>query len=319
MRRGSFAGERGSGKTTLARLFRKLLPEGGAFVTVPLNVTEDALLGTIDVEATIKTGVATVQRGLLSRAHDGVIFIDDVNLLSSESVSLVLETSGRKENIIEREGLSTRHPADFILLSTMDPEEGLLSPHLLDRFGMCVFWKSVSEKTGRIMIVKKAMADISASMDTPIRADAALRERIKNCGKFLEQRHFFQRCDGLYSQNMPGKTLFPGTGRTSSFFTRQKPMLHTAATQRRPSTTLTLLRRLFYFTAKEVSCGLKMKNPSSVTRRIKSRKNNLRRNQNRGGSAQDSTRKREDGHSRVLCRRMNAIAQITTHLRVRRL
>ena len=84
-----FAGERGSGKTTLARLFRKLLPEGGAFITVPLNVTEDALLGTIDVEATIKTGVATIQRGLLSRAHDGVIFIDDVNLLSSESVSLV--------------------------------------------------------------------------------------------------------------------------------------------------------------------------------------------------------------------------------------
>ena len=104
-----FAGEKGSGKTTLARLFQRLLPEGTPFVTLPLNVTEDALLGTIDVEATIRTGKRVVQTGLFSRAHGGILFIDDVNLLATESVSLVLEVNGRGVNLLEREGISDRH------------------------------------------------------------------------------------------------------------------------------------------------------------------------------------------------------------------
>ncbi len=92
-----FAGEKGSGKSTLVRLFTKLLPERTAFVTLPLNVTEDALVGAVDIEATMITGKKVAQRGLLSRAHGGILFIDDVNLLSPESVSLVLDVSGRKE------------------------------------------------------------------------------------------------------------------------------------------------------------------------------------------------------------------------------
>lgn len=182
-----FAGEKGSGKTTLARMFAGLLPNDTPFVTLPLNVTEDALVGTIDIEATIKTGTKTVQTGLLSRAHGGVLFIDDVNLLSSDAAALVLETNGRKENIIEREGFSARHDADFMLVATMDPDEGVLSPHLLDRFGMCVFWEGLREKKDRILILKKVLADSLSVTAGTNAADDALKERIKSCRRFLGQ------------------------------------------------------------------------------------------------------------------------------------
>ncbi len=182
-----FAGEKGSGKSTIVRLFTRLLPDGTAFITLPLNVTEDALVGTIDIEATMSTGRKVVQRGLLSRAHCGVLFIDDVNLLSPESVSLVLEVSGRRENVMEREGLSARHHADFMLIATMDPEEGFISPHFLDRFGMCVLWESLREKSERILVVKRAMAnqfDFACPLEP---ADDALRSRVMNSAEFLKQ------------------------------------------------------------------------------------------------------------------------------------
>lgn len=182
-----FAGEKGSGKTTLSRLFARLLPESTSFVNLPLNVTEDALLGTIDIEATIHSGRKVVQRGLLSRAHQGILFIDDVNLLSPESVSLVLEVNGRRENYVEREGLSERQPADFLLIATMDPQEGFLSPHFLDRFGMCVLWESLKEKTDRMAILKKHVANKLALDGVSHLADEALRNRIQNSRGFLKQ------------------------------------------------------------------------------------------------------------------------------------
>lgn len=182
-----FAGEKGAGKTTLARLFRRLLPEGTAFVTLPLNVTEDALLGGIDIEATIKSGAKTLQQGLLSRAHKGVLFVDDVNLLSAESVSLLLEVNGRRSNVLEREGFSIRQDADFVLLATMDPDEGFLSPHFLDRFGMCVLWEGLREKRDRIRIVKRAMANRFGGTEIAGPIDEALRNRIVNSRAFLEK------------------------------------------------------------------------------------------------------------------------------------
>ncbi|MBU1207468.1 MAG: AAA family ATPase [Proteobacteria bacterium] len=152
-----FVGEKGSGKTTLSRLFRNLLPEQAPFVEIPLNITEDVLLGGIDMEETIQSGRKVFQHGILSRAHGGVIYIDDINLLSQELVALIIEVQGRGENIIEREGLTLKHPSRFILIASMNPEEGALSPHLLDRFGMCVLWEGLRETSQRIEIMRRAM------------------------------------------------------------------------------------------------------------------------------------------------------------------
>jgi magnesium chelatase subunit D len=182
-----FAGDKGSGKTTLARLFKNLLPEGTPFLTLPLNVTEDALVGTIDIETTIRTGKKVVQRGLLSRAHRGVLFVDDVNLLSPELASLILEVKGRGANFVEREGLSDRHESDFMLIATMDPQEAFLSPHFIDRFGMCVLWESLRGKSERALVVKRALED-RFNLDSPFSlSDESLRNRIRNSRSFLQK------------------------------------------------------------------------------------------------------------------------------------
>lgn len=198
-----FVGEKGCGKSTLSRLFKNLLPEGTPFIELPLNVTEDVLLGGIDIEETIRTGRKVFQKGILNRAHKGVIYIDDVNLLSHEIISLVLEVQSRGENIIEREGLTLKHPSRFILVASMNPEEEALSPHLLDRFGMCVLWGSLKDKSQRIEIIKKAMHTYGREIDscwslsrTSIRgrnndnekdSEESLKNNINTCRSFLDQ------------------------------------------------------------------------------------------------------------------------------------
>lgn len=176
-----FVGEKGCGKTTLARSLRSILPGGTPFVELPLNVTEDALLGSIAIEETLRTGKRVFQEGIVSRAHGGVLFIDDVNLLSPEIVSLVLEVQGREENVIEREGLSVRHPASFILVASMYPGEGDLSPHLLDRFGMCSGFESLQEASQRVAVMRAATDTVSPA------ADRELTGRISAARNMLPQ------------------------------------------------------------------------------------------------------------------------------------
>ncbi len=174
-----FVGGRGCGKSTLARSLKSILLSGTPFVELPLNVTEEALLGTIAIEDTLKTGARVFQQGLFSRAHGGVLFIDDINLLSPEIVALILEVHGREENIVEREGLRMRHPASFILVASMHPEEGDLSLHLLDRFGMCVGFERLNDTAERIAVVR------AASSRDETDSDIELIERIETARKVL--------------------------------------------------------------------------------------------------------------------------------------
>ena len=181
-----FVGERGSGKSTLSRLFKDVLPEGTPFIELPLNITEDVLLGGIDLEETIQSGRKVFQHGILDRAHSGIIYIDDVNLLSPEIIALILQVQGRGENIIEREGLTLRHTSRFILLASMNPEEGTLSPHLLDHFGMCVLWERLKETFERIEVVKKAAPEVFVCNDKGMGIDGGLKEKVLVCRSILK-------------------------------------------------------------------------------------------------------------------------------------
>lgn len=149
-------GGKGSGKSTLARLARGIVPTGTPFVDLPLNVTEDSLLGGIDLEQTLRTGRRTLQPGIISRANGGVVFVDDINLLSQELLALLMEPQGRGEEIIEREGLTERRESRFSILATMNPEEGDLSPHLMDRIGLCAVMEEQNGRDERLAIMRLA-------------------------------------------------------------------------------------------------------------------------------------------------------------------
>ncbi len=107
-------------------------------LTLPLNATEDQVAGGIDFERSLQTGRRLFQPGLLGKVHRGILYIDEVNLLDDHLVDIVLDAAASGVNRVEREGISVQHPAHFLLVGTMNPEEGALRPQLLDRFGLCV-------------------------------------------------------------------------------------------------------------------------------------------------------------------------------------
>jgi len=171
-------GDRGTGKSTAVRALSALLPqikrvEGcpvnsqrakdvpvwadlkkkkvssalTPVVDLPLGVTEDRVTGALDIEKALSSGEKAFQPGLLARANRGYLYIDEVNLLEDHIVDLLLDVAQSGENVVEREGLSIRHPARFVLVGSGNPEEGELRPQLLDRFGLSV--DVTSPTTGR--------------------------------------------------------------------------------------------------------------------------------------------------------------------------
>ncbi|MBS0374687.1 MAG: magnesium chelatase ATPase subunit I [Proteobacteria bacterium] len=185
-------GERGTGKSTAVRALAALLPpmtvvdgcryhcdpaEAGAYcdecaaayarrkprtrsvpvpvVDLPLGATEDRVVGALDLERALTQGVKAFEPGLLARAHRGYLYVDEVNLLEDHLVDLLIDVAASGENLVEREGLSIRHPARFVLIGSGNPEEGELRPQLLDRFGLSVEVRTPRDLATRVEVVRR--------------------------------------------------------------------------------------------------------------------------------------------------------------------
>jgi magnesium chelatase subunit I len=205
-------GDRGTGKSTAVRALAALLPPIQAVagcpcnsasaddcpdwaqvtdltiisrptpvVDLPLGVSEDRVTGALDIERALTRGEKAFEAGLLARANRGYLYIDEVNLLEDHIVDLLLDVAQSGENVVEREGLSIRHPARFVLVGSGNPEEGELRPQLLDRFGLSVEVKSPNDIDTRIEVIRRRDAyenDHAAFMAQWQPEDAALRDRI---------------------------------------------------------------------------------------------------------------------------------------------
>jgi len=128
------------------------------FVDLPVSATEDRVVGTLDIEQAIKKGERHFEPGVLAAANRGLLYVDEVNLLDDHVVDLLLDSAAMGVNVVEREGISFSHPARFILVGTMNPEEGELRPQLLDRFALCVEIKSIPEPAQRVEILRRRIA-----------------------------------------------------------------------------------------------------------------------------------------------------------------
>jgi len=124
-------------------------------VDLPLGATEDRVCGTIDIEKALTEGIKTFEAGLLAKANRGILYVDEVNLLDDHLVDVLLDSAASGWNTVEREGISVRHPARFVLVGSGNPEEGELRPQLLDRFGMHAEIRTVKEPTLRVQIVEQ--------------------------------------------------------------------------------------------------------------------------------------------------------------------
>lgn len=126
-------------------------------VELPLSATEDMVAGTLDLEHAIKTGRKKFEPGVLAKANGNMLYVDEVNLLDDNIVDLLLDSAAMGRNYVEREGVSFTHPSKFILVGTMNPEEGDLRPQLLDRFGMAVDVKSEKDVSSRVQVIKRRL------------------------------------------------------------------------------------------------------------------------------------------------------------------
>ncbi|MBU2533056.1 MAG: magnesium chelatase ATPase subunit I [Alphaproteobacteria bacterium] len=158
-------------------------------VDLPIGATEDRIVGALDVEQALLFGKKQFEPGLLAKAHRGFLYIDEINLLDDHLVDLLLDVAASGENLVEREGLSIRHPARFVLVGSGNPEEGELRPQLLDRFGLCVDVESTTDIESRIAAVKRRDAferDGAAFLTEWAEAEQDDRDRIVHGRRILD-------------------------------------------------------------------------------------------------------------------------------------
>ncbi len=159
-------------------------------VDLPLGATEDRLCGTIDIEKALSEGVRAFEPGLLAKANRGLLYVDEVNLLDDHLVDVLLDSAASGWNTVEREGVSVRHPARFVLIGSGNPEEGELRPQLLDRFGMSVEVRTVRDPDLRVQVVDQRTAFDSDpdTFATSVQANQdALQQRVIEAQQRLEQ------------------------------------------------------------------------------------------------------------------------------------
>jgi magnesium chelatase subunit D len=170
-------GDKGSGKSTLARGLAGLLPPGAPFVELPVGATEDRVVGALDVGAALGQGQVWLRPGLLAAAHGGVLYVDEVNLLPDHLVDVLLDAAASGVHRVERDGISHEHPARFVLVGSMNPEEGELRPQLLDRFGLAAEVRAPAEPGQRAEVVTRRLA-FEAGANVAGNDDAALAIRL---------------------------------------------------------------------------------------------------------------------------------------------
>jgi magnesium chelatase subunit I len=157
-------------------------------VDLPLGATEDRVCGTLDIERALTQGIQAFAPGLLARANRGFLYIDEVNLLEDHLVDVLLDVAASGVNLVEREGISIRHPARFVLVGSGNPEEGDLRPQLLDRFGLHARITTITSVKDRVEIVKRRRAydaDPAAFAEAWEKQQARLRRKIKAAQKRL--------------------------------------------------------------------------------------------------------------------------------------
>ncbi|KPL16856.1 MAG: magnesium chelatase [Anaerolineae bacterium SM23_84] len=231
-------GERGTAKSTAARALAALLPEielvegcpfncdpdvletlcddcrrrlvtehtlprakrRTQFVDLPVSATEDRVVGTLDIEQAIKKGERHFEPGVLAAANRSLLYVDEVNLLDDHVVDLLLDSAAMGVNVVEREGISFTHPARFILVGTMNPEEGELRPQLLDRFALCVEIKGIPDPVQRVEIIQRRTEyeqDPAAFYELWRPQEEALSQRIQQAQRLLPDVTYTER--GLFS------------------------------------------------------------------------------------------------------------------------
>jgi len=213
-------GDRGTGKSTTIRALADLLPEIEVvaddpfsrapgdqdvwaergtddlpvalkkvpMVDLPLGATEDRVCGTIDIEKALSEGVKAFEPGLLAKANRGILYVDEVNLLDDHLVDVLLDSAASGWNTVEREGISIRHPAQFVLVGSGNPEEGELRPQLLDRFGMHAEIRTVRDPELRVQIVEERSefdADPAAYLTSHQAEQEALQVKLVEAQKRL--------------------------------------------------------------------------------------------------------------------------------------
>ena len=151
------SGERGTAKTTAVRALSQLL-ESARVVELPLNASEDRVVGTLRVDELMKSGERVFVPGVLSEADGNILYVDEVNLLEDHIVDLLLDAAATGVCRVEREGVSEEYPARFVLVGTMNPEEGTLRPQLLDRFGLSVKVDGAFSREERLELMRRHVA-----------------------------------------------------------------------------------------------------------------------------------------------------------------